>query len=274
LVWKQRPSRDTPPPHAAALLRKISVQFSVHKFANPTQFMRVANAIFPWMAGLTVILFLVGLPIALVTSPADYQQGETVRIFYLHVPAAYMGVMIYAIMAVNSAAYLIWRHPMANLIARASAPVGAVFTALCLICGMLWGQPMWGTFWAWDARLTSTLIMFFIYLGYIALGDAFEDPERGDRAAAILALVGSVNLPIIKFSVEWWNTLHQPSITSMKGFSVDSSMLTPLFLMMGAYTTFYISILVLRLRSELLAAKIRNARMSQVAISPAAQLAE
>jgi heme exporter protein C len=241
----------------------------VHRFANPTQFMRIANAIFPWAAGLSVILFVVGLPIALVTSPADYQQGETVRIFYLHVPAANMALMIYGVMAGGSAAYLIWRHPMANLVAKASAPMGAIFTALCLICGMLWGQPMWGTFWVWDARLTSTLILFFIYLGYLALADAFEDPERGDRAAAILALVGSVNLPIIKFSVEWWNTLHQPSILSKTGFSVDKSMLLPLFLMMGAFLTFYIAVLVLRLRSELLAAKIRNARMSQVAVNQA-----
>jgi heme exporter protein C len=246
----------------------------VHRFANPTQFMRIANAIFPWAASLSALLFVFGLPIALVTSPADYQQGETVRIFYLHVPAANMGLMIYGIMAVSSAMYLIWRHPMANLIARASAPMGAVFTALCLICGMLWGQPMWGTFWVWDARLTSTLILFFIYLGYMALGDAFEDPERGDRAAAILAIVGSVNLPIIKFSVEWWNTLHQPSIISKSGFSVDSSMLLPLFLMMGAFLTFYVAMLVLRLRSELLAAKIRNARLSQVAVNQAGHTAD
>lgn len=246
----------------------------MHKFANPTQFMRIANAIYPWAAGLCVILFLIGLPVALVTSPADYQQSETVRIFYLHVPAANMAMMIYGIMAAGSAAYLIWRHPMANLVAKASAPMGAIFTALCLICGMLWGQPMWGTFWVWDARLTSTLILFFIYLGYMALGDAFEDPERGDRAAAILALVGVVNLPIIKFSVEWWNTLHQPSIISSNGFSVHSSMLLPLFTMMGAYFFFYIAVLVLRLRAELLAAKIRNARLSQVAVSEATVAAE
>jgi heme exporter protein C len=246
----------------------------VHKFANPTQFMRIANAIFPWAAILCAILFAFGLPIALITSPADYQQGETVRIFYLHVPSATMCMTIYGIMAVNSAAYLIWRHPMANLIARASAPIGAIFTGLMLLTGMLWGQPMWGTFWVWDARLTSALILFFLYLGYIALGDAFEDPERGDKAAAILALVGSVNIPIIKFSVDWWNTLHQPSILSTKGFSVDASMLLPLFLMMGAFAAFYTTVLILRLRSELLAAKIRNAHLSQVAVNAATQPAE
>ncbi len=246
----------------------------MHRFANPTQFMRIANAIYPWAAGLSAILFLVGLPVALVTSPPDYQQGETVRIFYIHVSSAWMMMVVYSAMAGGSAAFLIWRHPMANLVAKASAPMGASFAALTLLTGMLWGQPMWGTFWVWDARLTSTLILFFLYLGYLALGDAFEDSERGDKAAAILALVGSVNLPIIHFSVEWWNTLHQPSIIKMTGFTVDGSILLPLFLMLGAFTSYYVAVLVLRLRSELLAAKIRNARMSQVAVNQAAQPAE
>jgi heme exporter protein C len=175
-------------------------------------------------------------------------------------------MMIYGIMAVSSATYLIWRHPMANVVARASAPMGAVFCALALVSGMLWGKPMWGTFWVWDARLTSVLILFFLYIGYIALADAFEDPERGDKAAAILAVVGSVNLPIIHFSVDWWNTLHQPSIITMNGFTVDSTMLLPLFLMLGAFTFYYLAVLVLRIRSELLAIKLRNARMGEVAM--------
>jgi heme exporter protein C len=156
---------------------------------------------------------------------------------------------------------------MANVSARAIAPMGAIFTALALVTGMLWGRPMWGTYWVWDARLTSELILLFIYLGYMALADAFEDPERGDKAAAILAVVGSVNLPIIHFSVEWWNTLHQPSIIKMTGFTVDSSILLPLFLMLGAFTCYTIAVWVLRLRSELLAAKLRNARMSEVGLS-------
>ena len=246
----------------------------MHRFANPTQFMRIANAIFPWAAGLSALLFALGLPIALVTSPADYQQGDTVRILYLHVPAAIMAELIYYGMAAGSAAYLIWRHPMASLVAKASAPMGAMFTALCLICGMLWGEPMWGTFWVWDARLTSTLIMFFFYLGYMALGDAFEEPERGDRASAILALVGVVNVPIIKFSVNWWNTLHQPASLSLTKSNISGNMLLPLVLMLGAYSFFYLAVLVLRVRSELLAAKIRNARMSQIAGNEAAQPAE
>lgn len=227
--------------------------------------MRIANAIYPWAAGLCVLLFAAAIPIALVFSPPDYQQGDTVRIMYVHVSSAWLMMMIYGIIAANSAMFLIWRHPMANLMAKASAPMGAIFCALALITGMLWGKPMWGAFWVWDARLTSTLILFFLYLGYIALSDAFEDSERGDKAAAILALVGSVNIPIIHFSVEWWNTLHQPSIIKMGGFTVDGSILLPLFLMLGAFTSYYIAVLVLRLRSELFAAKIRNARMSQVA---------
>jgi heme exporter protein C len=236
----------------------------MHRFANPTTFMRIANGIFPWAVGLTIVLFLVGLPIALITSPPDYQQGESVRLFYVHVPSAWISLMVYGIMAAGSAAFLIWRHPMANLVARAAAPMGATFTALALVTGMLWGQPMWGTFWVWDARLTSYLIMFFLYLGYIALADAFEDPERGDKAAAILALVGSVNLPIIHFSVDWWNTLHQPSILKMSGFTVDGSILLPFFLMLAAFTSYTIALLVLRLRSELLAVKLRNARMGEI----------
>jgi heme exporter protein C len=245
----------------------------VHRFANPTQFMKIANAIFPWVAGLAVILFLVGLPIALVTSPADYQQGETVRIMYVHVPSAWLSLMVYGTMAGGSAAFLIWRHPMANLVAKASAPMGAAFTGITLVTGMLWGQPMWGTFWVWDARLTSFLILFFLYLGYLALGDAFEDSERGDKAAAILCLVGSVNIPIIHFSVTWWNTLHQPSIVKLGGdgvkSSVDGSILLPLFVMLGAFTMYFFAVLILRLRSELLAAKIRNARLSQAAVGNA-----
>jgi heme exporter protein C len=237
----------------------------MHRFANPTRFMQIANAVMPWATGIAIVLFLVGLPTALVTSPPDYQQGDTVRIMYLHVPSAWMSMLVYMVIAVNSAAFLIWRHPMATMIARASAPMGAVFAGLTLVTGMLWGEPMWGAFWVWDARLTSMLILFFLYLGYIALGDAFEDPERGDKAAAVLALVGSVNIPIIHFSVEWWNTLHQPAILTMKGFSISPEMLLPLLTMAGAFTFYYVSLLVLRLRAELLAAKIRNARLSQAA---------
>ena len=238
----------------------------MHRFANPTNFMRVANAIFPWAAGLAVILFALGLPVALYFSPPDYQQGETVRLFYIHVPSAWISLMAYSVIAAGSATFLIWRHPMANVTARAAAPIGALFTAVALITGMLWGQPMWGTFWVWDARLTSYLILFFLYIGYIALADAFEDPERGDKAAAVLGVVGSVNLPIIHFSVEWWNTLHQPSIVKLSGMTVDKAILTPFFIMLGAFTFYFVAVLIIRIRSELLAIKLRNARMGEVAM--------
>jgi heme exporter protein C len=237
----------------------------MHKYASPAAFMRLANGVLPWAAAAAAIFFATGLFTALITSPADYQQGDAARIMYVHVPAAWMGLMIYGIMAAGSAAFLIWRHPMANLVARASAPLGAMFTAVCLVTGMLWGKPMWGTYWVWDARLTSMLILLFLYIGYLALADAFEDAERGDKAAAVLALVGTVNLPIIHFSVNWWNTLHQPSIITMKGFTVNSAMLWPLFLMVGAFMAYYVVVLVVRLRIEVLDAKIRNARYARAA---------
>ena len=191
---------------------------SLHALANPLRFQRIADAIYPWTAWGTAILAPIGLVLALVVAPADYQQGQAYRIIYVHVPAAWMAMAGYLCVAVGSAVGLIWRHPLAEVAARAAAPIGAVFTAIALITGSIWGKPMWGTWWVWDARLTSVLILFFLYLGYMALHDAFEDPARGARAASILALVGVVNLPIIKFSVDWWNTLHQPaSIIRMDG---------------------------------------------------------
>lgn len=234
----------------------------MHRFANPTRFMRVANAILPWCAGLCALLLAVGLYLALFVSPADYQQGETVRIMYIHVPAAYMAMFIYGSIALGSATALIWKHPLGDMIARASAPIGACFTFVTLVSGSLWGQPMWGTWWVWDARLTSVLILFFIYIGYISLTNAFDDPARGAKPAAILALVGAVNLPIIKFSVDWWNTLHQPaSLVTMEGPKVASSMLAPLLIMAVAFTLFYVSVGILRLRSEIAAARLRNLRL-------------
>ncbi|MDP6551052.1 MAG: heme ABC transporter permease [Arenicellales bacterium] len=236
----------------------------------------MANAVLPWCAALTVVLIAAGLYLGLVRSPADYQQGETVRIMYVHVPSAWMALFIYASIAMASATALIWKHPLADLIARASAPVGAGFTLICLITGSLWGKPMWGTWWVWDARLTSVLILFFLYLGYIALNNAFDDPTRGARAAAVLALVGAVNLPIIKFSVDWWNTLHQPaSVVKLSGPSIDASMLWPLLIMTVAFKAYFIAVLLVRIRSEILGARIRALRMAQahdggVAVEPAA----
>jgi heme exporter protein C len=235
----------------------------MHRFANPTRFLKVANAILPWCAVITALLLGVGLYLALFHSPPDYQQGETVRIMYIHVPSAWMALFVYACMALSSAVALIWRHPLADLIAKAAAPIGAGFTLICLTTGSLWGKPMWGTWWAWDARMTSVLILFFLYLGYIALVNAFDDPTRGHRAAGILALVGVVNLPIIKFSVDWWNTLHQPaSVFRMGGPTIYPTMLWPLLLMAAGFTLFFVTVLILRVRGEIAAAKIRNLQLS------------
>jgi heme exporter protein C len=234
----------------------------MHRFANPARFMRIATAILPWSAAAAAILIGGGLYFALLESPPDYQQGETVRIMYVHVPAAWMAMFVYAGMALASAASLIWRHPLADVIARASAPVGAAFTLIALATGSLWGRPMWGAWWAWDARLTSFLILFFLYLGYMALANAFDDQVRGGRAAAVLALVGAVNLPIIKFSVDWWNTLHQPaSLMRMDGPAIDPAMLLPLVLMALGFTAYYVVVLLVRVKAELIGARLRTAQL-------------
>ncbi len=237
----------------------------LHRFANPTRFMRVANAILPWSAAFCALFLVAGLYLGLIASPPDYQQGETVRIMYVHVPSAWMAMFVYGGMAMASAAGLIWKHPLADMSVRAGAPIGAAFTLITLVTGSLWGQPMWGTWWVWDARMTSVLILFFLYLGYIALVNAFDDPARGARPAAILVLVGAVNLPIIKFSVDWWNTLHQPaSVVTMEGPKIDPSMLWPLISMVIAFTLFYVAVGILRLRSEIAGARIRNLSLGLV----------
>jgi heme exporter protein C len=237
-----------------------------HRFANPARFMRLSAALMPWAAALTLVLMATGFYLALAGSPADYQQGETVRIMYVHVPAAWMALFCYAGLAAASAVAIVWKHPLSDLAAKATAPVGACFTFLALVTGSLWGKPMWGTWWVWDARLTSVLILFFLYLGYMALRGAFDSPARGARAAAILALVGFVNVPIIKFSVDWWNTLHQPtSVFKMDGPAIHPSMLAPLLVMALAYTAFYLWVLLLRVRGEIAASKIRAIRMRQAA---------
>ena len=235
-----------------------------HRFANPARFLRLADAIQPWIAGITVVLLAVGLYLGLIASPADYQQGETVRIMYVHVPSAWMALFCYTALAGACAVALIWKHPLAELAAKATAPIGASFTFLALITGSLWGKPMWGTWWVWDARLTSVLVLFFLYLGYIALNNAFDDPGRGSKASSILALVGFVNVPIIKFSVDWWNTLHQPSsVVKMGGPAIHGSMLAPLLLMGLGFTTFFLWVLLVRIRSEVTLGKIRALQMRQ-----------
>jgi heme exporter protein C len=229
----------------------------LHSLASPARFQRISARVFPWAAVLATGLIGCGLVWALVFVPPDYQQGDTVRVMYVHVPTAWMSMFCYAVMAVLSVSFLIWKHALADLAARASAPIGAAFTTVALITGSLWGKPTWGTYWEWDARLTSVLVLFFLYLGHMALSNAFDDRERGGRAAAILAVVGAINLPIIKFSVEWWNTLHQPaSVLRMDGPTIHSSMLWPLLIMAAGFTAFYVVLLLIRIRSELMARRI------------------
>ena len=227
--------------------------------------MRYSAVILPWTVGLTVALIAVGLYLGLFVAPPDYQQGESYRIIFIHVPSAWLALFIYTNLAVASAVALIWKHPLADLAGRACAPIGAAFTVLALVTGSLWGKPMWGTWWVWDARLTSVLILFFLYLGYMALADAFDDPSRGAKAAAIMALVGFVNVPIIKFSVDWWNTLHQPATIS--GFSAPSihpSMMVPLLLMAVGFTSYFVMVLILRMRAEIIGRTIRALQLVRV----------
>jgi len=234
----------------------------LHAFANPQRFLRLARVVLPWSAAATALLLALGLYLALFASPPDYQQGEAVRIMYVHVPAAWMALFVYTVMAAASGAALVWRHPLADIAAQAASPIGAVFTFLALVTGSLWGKPMWGTWWVWDARLTSVLVLFFLYLGHIALSRAFDDPTRGSRAAAVLALVGFVNIPIIHFSVVWWNTLHQPSsVFRMGGPTIAPAMLVPLLVMALGFTGYFMTVLLLRVRMELAARKLRVLRL-------------
>jgi heme exporter protein C len=237
---------------------------SWHALASPARFMRYSARIRPWAGALCLASLAIGLTLALFASPADYQQGETVRIMYVHVPAAWMALFCYAAMAASSAGYLVWKQPLAEIAARATAPIGACFTALALVTGSLWGEPMWGTWWVWDARLTSVLVLFFLYLGYMALVGAFDDPERGGRAASILALVGFVNVPIVKFSVDWWSTLHQPaSVVRLGGPTIDPSMLAPLLFMAVGFTLYYVAVVIVRMQALVLERRIRAVQQFQ-----------
>jgi heme exporter protein C len=240
----------------------------MQKFANPTIFLKLANAVIPWAWAITGLLFAAGLYGALITSPADYQQGETVRIMYVHVPASWIGMMAYGFMALASAIALIFRHPLADSAAKTAAPIGAVFCFLALATGSIWGKPMWGTWWVWDARLTSMFILMLLYLGYIAIWQAIDDYQLAATIARIVALVGSLILPIIKFSVEWWNTLHQPaSVLKMGGPTIDRSMLWVLLIMALAYTALFITLHLVSMRSEIAARKLQQTRLREIRAS-------
>lgn len=235
-------------------------------YANPTRFLGLVGAVLPWIAGLTVILFVVGLWLVFAVAPADYQQGETVKIMYIHVPFAWLSMFCYMTMAASALGTLVWRHPLADVSAKCAAPIGATFTFLALATGSLWGKPMWGTWWVWDARLTSVLVLFIMYLGLIALTETIEDPARAAKASAILTLVGVVNIPIIKFSVEWWNTLHQPaSVFRMGGSTISTSMLVPLLIMAAAFTCLFLVLHLMSMRNEILRRRIRTLRILEAA---------
>src|SRR5436305_14181000 len=248
--------RYNPPPQGITLIPMLS------HLANPARFMRISGVALPWLGGVSLVVLVLGLFWSLILAPADYQQGESVRIMFIHVPSAWMALSVYLFVAVASAVALIWRHPLAEIAAQSAAPIGAAFTFVCLATGSLWGRPMWGTWWVWDARLTSVLVLFFLYLGYIALVNAFDDASRGARAGSLLALVGVVNLPIIKFSVDWWNTLHQPaSVIRMGRPAIDASMLIPLLVMAIGFMLLFATLLLLRMRTALNERKARALRL-------------
>ena len=236
--------------------------FSIWDLANPTRFLSILDKIMPWLIGLVVISFAIGLYLVFFQAPDDYQQGATVKIMFIHVPSAWLAMFAYVMMATSSLGTLVWKHPLADVSAKAAGPLGAAFTFLALVTGSLWGKPMWGTYWVWDARLTSMLILLIIYLGLMALWRAIDDPIRAGKAAAILTLVGSIIIPIIKFSVDWWSTLHQPaSVITMDGPKVHMSILIPLLVMALAFTLLFTALHFKAMRNEILRRRVRNMQM-------------
>src|SRR5450755_817227 len=256
-MFRRRP----PLPVPARLIKRLPM--AVIDLANPTRFLTLVNRVLPWLAAATVLLFAFGLARAM-NAPDDYQQGATVKIMFLHVPAAWLSMMGWGLMSVAALGTLVWRHPLADVAGKAAAPIGAAFTFICLITGSLWGRPMWGTYWVWDARLTSELVLFLMYLGVIALWRTIDDPGRAARAVAILTLVGALDLPIIKFSVDWWNTLHQPaSVFRVGGSTIDPSLLMPLFTMAIAFTLLFFTLHLAAMRNEIMRRRVRTLLMMQ-----------
>jgi heme exporter protein C len=242
---------------------------SLLDFANPSRFLSFADRVIPWLTGLTALVFAFGLSQALFVAPDDYQQGATVKIMFLHVPAAWLAMFGWTLMSIAALGTLVWRHPLADVAAKTAAPIGAGFTLLCLITGSLWGRPMWGTYWVWDARLTSFFVLFLMYLGVIALWRTVEEPARAARAAAILTLVGAVNLPIIKYSVDWWNTLHQPaSVMRLGKPAIDSAILTPLMIMTLAFTLLFVTLHFAAMRNEILRRRVRTMLLMKAGRAP------
>ncbi len=236
---------------------------NITKYAAPVVFYPLAGKLIPWFAWATAITLAVGLIMGLFIAPTDYQQGESYRIMFIHVPSAWMSMLVYVVMATAGAVALAWKTRLSEMLATACAPVGASFTLIALITGSIWGKPMWGTYWVWDARLTSELVLLFLYLGFMALQASIDDPRRAARAAAILALVGVINIPIIHFSVEWWNTLHQPaSVSKISAPSIHPSMLWPLLINAAGFHLFFATAVLIRMRTEVL---IRERHKSWIA---------
>jgi heme exporter protein C len=235
-----------------------------YSLANPARFMKLSGKILPWLGLVTAAALIYGLYLSLYVAPDDYQQGASVKIMFLHVPSAWIALGCYTFMTAASIGTLVFRHPLADVAAKAAAPVGAVFTFICLVTGSLWGKPMWGTWWVWDARLTSVLVLFIMYLGLIALWASLEDFSRAGRSCAVLTIAGFINIPIIKFSVNWWNTLHQPaSVFRMNGPAIDSSLLKPLLVMAIAFTLLFAVLLLLRMRAEIYRRRLSTLQIKQ-----------
>jgi heme exporter protein C len=231
--------------------------------ANPTRFLALSGRILPWLGAATLVAFAFGISLA-ISAPDDYQHGAAVKIMFVHVPAAWLAMGCWTVMSIAALGTLVWRHPLADVAARAAAPLGAAFTAMCLITGMLWGRPMWGAYWVWDGRLTSVLVLFLMYLGVLALWRTVEDPSRAARAAAVLTLVGAINLPIIKFSVDWWSTLHQPaSVLRLGGPTLDKSYLLPLLIMALGYLLLFLTLHLAAMRNEIMRRRVRTMLMLQ-----------
>src|ERR1700739_3112463 len=260
------PATAIVPPQRSALGSGRSsgiVTMALLDLANPARFLRFADRTIPWLGGVTLLAFAFAVDQAMV-APDDYQQGATVKTLCLSVPSAWLGMLCWGLMSVAALGTLVWRHPLADVTAKAAAPIGAAFTLLCLVTGSLWGRPEWGTYWVWDARLTSELILFLLYLGVIALWRTVEDASRAARAVAILTLVGPIDLPIIKFSVDWWNTLHQgTSVFRLAGSTIDPTILIPLLLMAAAFTLLFVTLLLAAMRNEILRRRVRTLRLLQ-----------
>jgi len=234
-----------------AMTNAAVTRTKISDLANPTRFLALAGTVLPWLAAIAVIVTGVGLAMGF-AAPEDYQQGITVRIMYIHVPFAWISMMCYMLMAVAALGTLVWKHPLADVALKSAAPIGATFTALALATGSIWGRPMWGAWWVWDGRLTSVFVLFVIYLGIIALTRALDDPARSARAAAVVTLVGVVNIPIIKFSVEWWNTLHQPaSVLRLDGPTIHASLLAPLLVSALGFTLIFFTLHLMAMRAEI-----------------------